>query len=209
MLAAHTAVAHFTALDLFRRAGLPGRADAESSRLVKAANAMVTLTTRSLDRLRRCQAAKADDRHPLNKGLTEAIMKSSHKDPMPKDPMPRDPITGEQPTSDQARQSAAAEPATNPAEPLNVTPDHPAPASARTAPPPQASGPRRGNRRNNPMPGEPRTAPPSATAFPFDRQAWLAAVRMMSPQEQYALANSIQALRNEPPLPLSPLPVAV
>jgi hypothetical protein len=47
------------------------------------------------------------------------------------------------------------------------------------------------------MPREPHPE----TALPFDRQAWLAAVRSMSPQQQHALANHIQALRNEPLLP--------
>jgi hypothetical protein len=52
------------------------------------------------------------------------------------------------------------------------------------------------NGRNDTVPREPTPAPP------FDHQGWLAAVRAMSPQEQYDLANRIQVLRNEPPLPL-------
>jgi hypothetical protein len=52
------------------------------------------------------------------------------------------------------------------------------------------------------MPSESQPVPAPETALPFDRQGWLAAVRAMSPQEQHALANRIQALRNEPPLPV-------
>jgi hypothetical protein len=214
MFAAHTAAAHFAAMDFFRRAALPDRGDEGSCRLVHIANTMVRQVTRSLDRLKRCQAEVADHPRPFPTGLAAAIAKAGRNHPMSSENMPSgtmsgEPMSGARPTPGPAP-VAAAPPSAHPA--AARPPVEPQPAVSST--PPLQAEPRRENARNNPMssepvpgesmPGEPRPEPAAETALPFDRQGWLAAVRRMSPQEQYALANRIQALRNEPPLPVPP-----
>jgi hypothetical protein len=242
MFAARTAAAHFTTMECFRRAGLPDQPDPAFARLLRLADGMERMSTRSLDRLKRYQSEAADRRRPATPGLAAAIAQAGRNYAMSSGK------AGDQPAPPPAAQptppilQAAAAPASAP--PPSVTPpqgpaslrpaqhgapaEHPAPAmsgsrpgsafvhGSASRPNPEAPALPRENARSNampsePHPGEPRPGEPHPgephpggphldPALPFDRQAWLAAVRAMSPQEQHALANRIQALRGESPL---------
>jgi hypothetical protein len=240
MCAARTAAAHFTAMECFRRAGLPDQPDQAFTCLLRLADGMERMSTRSLDRLKRCQSEAADRRRPAMPGLAATIARAGRSHPMSSEnPAPH-------PTPQPAARAATAKPSATPpsatlpqAAPAGLTPaEHPAQAvsGSRSGPAfrpgpvsdhgPEAPAPRRENGRNNAMPSEPHPGEPHpgephpgephpgephpgephpgephpGPTLPFDRQAWLAAVRAMSPREQYALASRIQALRGEPPL---------
>jgi hypothetical protein len=217
MFAAHTAAAHFAAMDFFRRAALPDRGDEASGRLVHLANTLVRQVTRSLDRLQRCQAA-ADQRRPFTTGLAAAIAEAGRHHPMARGTMPGEQMAGAKMAGDRPAPGPAPQAAPLPAPPAAARPPAGQQPAVSLRPPLQAA-PQCENARHDPMPSENpmtretpmpsqptphelRPVPATETALPFDRQGWLAAVRAMSPQEQSALANRIRALRGEPPLPV-------
>jgi hypothetical protein len=195
MFAARTAAAHFATMDCFRRAGLPDQPDEGTSILLATADRMERMSVRSLNRLQRMQSDAADRRRPAAAGLAAAIAKAGRNDPM----------SSEKPG---AKPASAAPPSASPAQHRPMQPRGAAPADipvgsvAAEAPSrPDAPTPPCEHGRNHSMPNGMPSGPQPETALPFDRQAWLAAARSMSPEEQYALANRIQALRHEPPLP--------
>jgi hypothetical protein len=178
MLSARIATAHFAMLECFRRFAVSEPSDPTAERWMKLAEAMDRMGTRALNRLKRSQtAASGKRRHgpTVSRGIPAP---SDCQNPMPAPE--RSPPTSDIPPLPQ-------EPATG---------QQPA-ASARSAPHPVMPA-----RQHDPVrPEDPPNPPQPATPLAFDRDAWRAAVRTMSLEVQFAIANCIQGLRQEPLLP--------
>jgi hypothetical protein len=193
MFAARTAAAHFVAMECFRRAGLPDQPDQAFVRLLRLADGMERMSTRSLDSLKRCQSEADDCQRPALPGLAAAIAQAGRDHPMSSGKPGEK--SGEKPASTPVRQAAAPAASFAPHHPTGQPSAAPAERQAPTAP--------CENEDIDPMSSEPLMfSEPAETAVPFDRQAWLAALHGMSPQEQHALADRMQALGQEPPLPV-------
>jgi hypothetical protein len=137
MLAARTAAAHFTAMECFRRAGLPDQPDAGLVCLVRIGEAMDRMSVRSMDRLKRCQSEAADRRRPFTAGLAAGIVKAGCNYPMSSEKS----ASGAAPQAAMTAPSETCPSATHPSE-IGAPAAHQAPI------PPHESG------HNNHMPSE-------------------------------------------------------